>query len=178
LTGLSGRSHLALDRLDRFYATERVANFVGHGLTLYAANGQPRSPFLDARWISAVRSIPRSERLGSNHHRALILATDERLARYPIHDESRMSPRASRRYWLHAKEVGVGYSPFGRLARSPDVIEMLSQSPHISAFIEDRDAIRRHGDPALVDLLLTLHFAGEAGEDAARRGQAAAASRP
>jgi hypothetical protein len=57
------------DALDAFYTTQRVRNLVGMGLALYSAHCEPRSPFLDARWIRAALHLPREERLGSNYHR-------------------------------------------------------------------------------------------------------------
>jgi asparagine synthase len=165
LTRLSGPGTSALERLDRFYATERVPNFIGNGLALYAASGEPRSPFLDARWLSAARRLRRREKLGSNYHRSVISRNEERLMRYPIQGESPVRERAPAGYW-RGHEAEDDYHAFGRFARSPEVVELVRESPHVAPFTEGAE-LSGDSSLALIDLLITLHFAGEAGAAAA-----------
>jgi asparagine synthase (glutamine-hydrolysing) len=166
---LSGPGLSALGRLDRFYATERVPNFIGDGLALYAASGEPRSPFLDAGWLSAVRGLRRGEKLGSNYHRSVIASNEARLMRYPIQGESPVRERAAVGYWRGHKGED-DYRAFARFARSPEVMELVRESPHVTPFTEGAD-LPGDSSLALIDLLITLHFAGEAGEAAAASGR-------
>jgi hypothetical protein len=120
------------------------------------------SPFLDARWISAVARLPRRWKLGSRFHRAVISKTPA-LAQFRIGKEAQFSADPAPLYWLRRGKRVVGYSPFGQVLRSPATREIVMGSPHLDTFMvrRDRERALQLPDSSTSELLLTLHFAGE-----------------
>lgn len=57
-----------LTGLDTFYSGQRVRHFIGGGLACYAAFGEPRSPFLDGRWLREVAALGRHWKMGGAYH--------------------------------------------------------------------------------------------------------------
>jgi asparagine synthase (glutamine-hydrolysing) len=155
------------DALDAFYTMQRVRHFIGLGLALYSAHGDPRSPFLDARWIRAVARLPRTERLGCNYHRRAIATFEPRLLPFPVgEDGAPMGERAPAGYHVK-KRPAVSYSAFDKVLDDPRVAELLAESPALDELVPRaaRIAAARAKSPA-VEVLLALHFAGELGREA------------
>jgi hypothetical protein len=180
LAATAGRGRL-LTALDRFYATQRVRNFIGNGLALYAENGAPRSPFLDTRWVAAAATLPRRQKLGSAWHRKLVASTSPGLLGHPTSREKRMHQRPPRLARMRPAPPTRDYSVFGEVVASPETREVLGDSEHLDQFCrrEARLAFRGAGDTQSISLLLTLHHAAGLAEQAARRNGAdtAASSR-
>ena len=136
--------------LDVFYATERVRHFIGAGLACYAAFAQPRSPFLDGRWIKAAAAIRRRDKQGARYPRAAIEALAPELAEIPFNRDPEGGPIR-------------GYAPFAAVAALPRTRELLLDGGPLDALVSRpaREAMLAEG-PArqqAVSLLLTLHFA-------------------
>jgi len=158
------------DALDCFYATQRVRHFIGNGLALYTQHSQPRSPFLDARWIRAVGGLPRRERLGSNHHRRAIATLLPDLLAFPTGGGGPMARRAPPLYYV-VKDKSVGYSPFDRVIRDSRVHEIIAEASALDEIVPRAARVaeaRRSGIAS--ELLLTLAFASELGSEAAASG--------
>jgi asparagine synthase (glutamine-hydrolysing) len=154
------------DALDAFYTMQRVRHFIGLGLALYSAHGAPRSPFLDARWLRAIARLPRVERLGCNYHRRAIATFDRRLLFFPVGEDGPMEPRAPFFYHLN-KAKAVTYSAFDRVLEDPRVVDILAESRSLDDLVPRAVRIdaARAKSPA-VEVLLTLHYAGEIGNAA------------
>jgi hypothetical protein len=151
-----------LDRLDLFYAEQRVRRCIGGGVRLTSAVVPSTSPFLDWRWIHTAAGLPRRAKLGGTFHRALIARCAPALMRYPLGRERKLGRRPPRLYWLGAAHAPTGR--FGSVLELPATREVLMDSPHLDAFATraEREAVTRHGDLWESDLLMTLHFAAEA----------------
>lgn len=149
-----------LDRLDRFYATNRVRHFIGNGMALYDAVSATRSPFLDVRWIRAAARLPRAAKLGGVFHRAGIAANCPGLLEFPAGGESRLSRTPPPLQWT--KRSGwVGYSPSDSVLTAPRVEELLRDSSELDSLLE-APVRRRMVDlrlPRVNGVLLPLHFA-------------------
>lgn len=143
-----------LSALDVFYSGQRVRHFIGGGLACYSRFGKPRSPFLDPRWMRAVAALKRREKMRSAHH---VMCT------------GRVHP------WLSTVNYnelphggqGDGYHPFGALARSDLVKEMLTESHHLDQWASREERLACLSDPRCHqeeerNFWLTLHFAAEA----------------
>jgi asparagine synthase (glutamine-hydrolysing) len=72
-----------LDGLDRFFLEERVRGFHAQSYKLYEAVRPTRVPFIDRTWVTRVRGLDRSWRLGSNWHRYALERACPELMRYP-----------------------------------------------------------------------------------------------
>jgi asparagine synthase (glutamine-hydrolysing) len=149
------------DALDAFYTMQRVRHFIGLGLALYSSHGDPRSPFLDARWLRAIARLPRSERVGANYHRRAMLRLGPDLMRFPVGEGGPMEPRAPALYYASGKG-GVSYSAFDGVLADPRVEEMLAESRGLDELVPRAVRIEaaRERSPA-AEVLLTLHFAHE-----------------
>ena len=158
----AGGRRRPLDSLDTVYATQRVRHFVGNGLALYALSGRPASPFLDSRWIRAVRELPRKEKLGSRTHRSLILANAPHLAQFEMEGDQIMRPAPAPGYWLRRSAV-VGYSPFRQVLELKDVADRIADSPGLDDLYtrDERIAAVKGAVPGSLELMLSLSYAGE-----------------
>jgi hypothetical protein len=137
--------------LDAFYATERVHHFIGSGLACYAQFGQPRSPFLDETWVKSIAMLRRHWKEENRYHLAAIGKLGPRLLDMPFNRDPDGGPM-------------VTYSPFAALSRTPEVKDLLIDSPHLDFLIGRRERVRALHDrgadeTALISLLLTMHFA-------------------
>jgi len=158
----AGGRRRPLDSLDTVYATQRVRHFIGNGLALYALNGRPASPFLDSRWIRAVRALHRKEKLGSKAHRSLILANTPRLAEFAMEGHPTMRGAPEFGYWMRRPAV-VGYSPFTEVLALEEVRTRVVESPHLDELFtrEERIAAVEAKAAVTLELMLTLSFASE-----------------
>jgi asparagine synthase (glutamine-hydrolysing) len=165
----AGGRRRPLDSLDTVYTTQRVRHFVGNGLALYALSGRPASPFLDSRWIRAVRALPRKEKLGSKAHRSLILASAPRLADFEIEGRSRIESSPPIGYWLRRAHA-VGYSPFREVLKLEEVAARIVEDQDLDEFYTrpERIATVQQAAPQNMELMLTLSYAAELARDAAR----------
>ena len=149
-----------LDRLDAFYATQRVRHFIGNGLALYNAVAPTRSPFLDARWLGSVARLPRTWKLGSRWHRETIFRLCPELLDFPVAaGAAGMGRRPSPFYWLR-RPRGIGYSPFRSVIEGPGIREMLRDSSSLDHFADRgaRAKLLSSGGVRAADFLLTMHF--------------------
>lgn len=152
-----------LERLDRFYSRHRVRHFIGNGIALYSAHGQPVSPFLDARWITAAANLPRPLKLGSNFHRRVVQRVRPELLRHSVGGGGAMAATAPKDYWRQ-RHTTVSYSPAPALLATSEVTEILANSPHLSDLMNRQQvtSVATTGSIEVKEFLLTLHFAGEA----------------
>lgn len=158
-----------LDRLDHFYAQQRVRGFVGMGVRLSDADLPAATPFLDSRWALAAASLPRRRKLGGALHRATIARLAPQLMHHPSGAEPRLQPVPPRGGWLRrAHEVGT--SPFAQVLADPEIRETIRRSPHLDRFASapERDAMVTGDDDAGMELMLTLHAAAEAAAETQR----------
>ncbi|MBJ7521945.1 MAG: hypothetical protein JHC84_19755 [Solirubrobacteraceae bacterium] len=151
-----------LDRLDHFYATQRVRHFVGMGVRLSDAELPVAAPFLDARWTLAAARLPRRRKLGGALHRATIARLAPRLLEHPHAGEAHLQATPPRGGWLH-RDHSVGTSPFAQVLADSEVQERIRRSPHLDRFAgaEERDDIVDRADRVAMELLLTLDAAAE-----------------
>ncbi len=156
-----------LDALDLFYATQRVRHFIGNGLALCAATKPPASPFLDARWIRAAGHLRRADKLGSRLHRRIIADNAPGLLRYPVHAEPEMAREPPPLYWRR-RSPEVSYNVFGEVIRLPAVRDLVVESRALDDLgpRAERERVFDHAHAESIELLLTLHFAAEAAQDA------------
>ena len=150
-----------LERLDGFYATQRVRHFIGNGLALYNAVAPTRSPFLDARWLGSAARLPRKWKLGSRWHREAIFRLCPELLDFPVTaGAARMSRRPPSFYWLR-RPRGIGYSPFRAVIENPGVREMVRDSSALDRFADrrSREDLLSSGGVRAAEFLLTMHFA-------------------
>lgn len=148
LAALCAAPGRALDRLDHFYALQRIRHFVGMGVTLSDAELPVAAPMLDARWVLAAARLPRARKLGDAWHRAAIARLAPRLP----------DPRRTRR------AATVGYSPFAQVLEDPGMQERIRRSPRLERFASEaeRDAMVDARDRASMELMLTLDAAATA----------------
>ncbi len=152
-----------LESLDDFYAYQRVRHFIGNGLALYNAVIPTRSPFLDYRFLSIARCMPRSWKLCSRFHRFAILANEPRLGDFPVDDfETPMRDVDTLFYWLR-RSPRVGYSIFAQAADSEEGRAVIIESPHLDRFLDrsSREEVVKNKIRSLAGLLIALHFTGE-----------------
>lgn len=157
-----------LNRMDHLFTRQFVHRFISNGVALYDRYLPTFSPFLDARMVRVVAGLPRTEKLGANLHRRLITATYPALLEFPLGGGSVLSPRAPRTYWRQSRDE-VGYSMWEEVSQLPEAIEMVHDSPHLDALVPAatrRETATTQGP--MFELLLTLHFAGEAARPAPR----------
>lgn len=159
LAALCGGPARPLDRLDHFYACQRVPRFVGLGVTLSRAELPAASPFLDARWALAAARLPRARKLGGAWHRAAIARFAPELLRHP--SGGAPAPATLRGAWLRRRPPAAGYSPFARVLEDPDVQERIRRSPRLERFAPEaeRDAMVDARDRRAMELMLTLDAA-------------------
>lgn len=158
-----------LDRLDHFYAQQRVRGFVGMGVRLSDADLPVATPFLDSRWALAAAALPRRRKLGGALHRATIARLAPQLLHHPSGAEPRLQPVPPRGGWLRrAHEVGT--SPFAQVLADPEIRETIRRSPHLDRFASaaERDAMVTGDDAAGMELMLTLHAAAQAAAETQR----------
>lgn len=152
-----------LSGLDTFYAAQRVRHFIGGGLACYAAFGEPRSPFLDARWLRAIAFLGRRWKVGSAYHVEATRLLKPLLAEQPYNR-------------LPQGGQGSSYHPFSALSKSDRLMELLVESPHLDQWASRQQRLVCLNDSACNqeeerNLWLTLHFAAlaQAEESSVRR---------
>ncbi len=145
-----------LDRLDHFYALQRIRHFCGMGVRLSDEALPVAAPFLDARWSLAAARLPRRWKLEGRLHRVAIARLAPDLLRHPFGGAT-PAPRRGR-------DTRVDYGPFDRVLRDPATLERIRWSPHLGHLADDDARVHaiETGDRSLLELLLTLHEAGEA----------------
>lgn len=155
-----------LDRLDHFYALQRIRHFCGMGVRLSDDVLPVAAPFLDARWSLAVARLPRHWKLEGRLHRVAIARLAPELLRHPFGGAT-PAPRRGR-------DTRVAYGPFDRVLRDRATLERIRWSPYLDQLADDDARVHaiETADRSLLELLLTLHEAGEA----ARAPQPAAMS--
>ncbi|MBS1805752.1 MAG: hypothetical protein JST28_20615 [Acidobacteria bacterium] len=87
--------HTVLERLNAYFPhsslaavndelyLERVRQFIANGLRLVSTKYLPKTPFLNPRWISAVKRMPRHWKMGNKWHRYAISRLCPRLLSFP-----------------------------------------------------------------------------------------------
>lgn len=163
-------SHLSktvgrLNQLDQFIALHPTRHFIGNGVTLYRSLVPTHSPFLDVRWISKAARLPRQLRVGSNFHRFAVCSLLPQLRSFPIGIENTMRETAP---WNNRNPKGkpTPYSSFSSVAALPECQEVLHTSRHLAELFDSERLMRALTHDALIPVLLSLHFAGEAARDA------------
>jgi len=164
LTRLSSGPRHFLDKLDYFFATQRVRNFLGNGHVLYNAFQTAYAPFLDVRWIKATCTMQRKEKLGSNFHRYVITRNYPQLLDFPVEFQDRMTARSPLAYWMY-KWRYKSYSPFDEIAKSADMKDLLIGSKHLKRIFPDEFIQKNIHKGILVRILFPLHYVGEILED-------------
>ena len=155
--------------LDRFYLEQRLRNFVGNGLRLYSANVSWRAPFLSQEWISAMRHLKTSWKLGSNWHRFAIQKNYPQLLDFPEERKAdSMYPKAPQLYWLpiRNKRATIPYARYPEWFRSGMILEFLHENASLlSELIEPNTVVsivkkhRREGKRTnTIAFLLTMMF--------------------
>jgi hypothetical protein len=133
--------------LDQFYARRLVRHLVGNGLALYSVYTRPRSPFLHASVVQAVRGLPRSAKVNEMFPSEAIRELAPGLLDLPFN-----TPLCGER---------VSYSVFGRVRRLPDAREIILETQGLDSLISkrEREALVESGSEEVFELLLTLAFA-------------------
>ena len=152
-----------LDALDEFYTWQRVRHFIGNGLALYNAVIPTRSPFLDVRFLSIARNMPRRLKLCNRFHRHAIAVNEPRLLEFPVDDGNvAMANEAIPFYWLRTAPV-TGYSVFAEAADSKEGRAIIIESKHLDRFLDrrSRESVARNQMRSLAGLLISLHFTVE-----------------
>ncbi|MDX1530263.1 MAG: asparagine synthase-related protein, partial [Rhodothermales bacterium] len=149
-----------LQKLDWFYAVERVRHFIGYGLALYTAHHATASPFIDTRFIRAALGMPRRYKMNDRFHRAAIAAVAPDLLDFPV-DDSAVPMREKERplYWLR-KGAATSYNPTSDLLRRDDVQTALAEDPELDRFVprEQRLRILETHNVSFLSFLLTMHY--------------------
>ena len=141
--------------LDRFYLEQRVRNFIGNGLKLYAASVSCRTPFLNRDWVTNIWNLPRSWKQDSRWHRFAIEQNCPQLLEYPEQgggDTMQAGPRPF--YWTrnsakYPKDPIVNYQ---RLFRNKAIREYI---------LEHKTVVSELFEPRLVAKVMQEHDAGE-----------------
>lgn len=162
LSQLSGPGGRSLNRLDRFYATQRVRHFIGNGMALYNDTTPTVSPFLDARFIRSAAGLDRRLKLGSRWHRLLIKDAYPELLKFPSEGNPSMATSPDRHYWRKTETVS-GYSPFATVIGDPSVAELVINSELLDGLADrsERETIVARGEQPAMEMLLTLHYAAQ-----------------
>ena len=151
ISGLARRATLPAeglaDSLDQFYARQRVRHFIGNGLALYAANGSPRSPFLDSKVLRAVRGLRRGDKTANAYHRGGIHEVVPSLLDLPF-NAPLLGPHRS-------------FSVFDEVLRLPATADAILDSSGLDSLVprSQRESVLRSGTTPEIELLLTLAFA-------------------
>lgn len=141
----------AASALDAFYSEQRVRHFIGSGIACYGAHGNPRSPFLDARWLRTCASMTRALKRNNRFHEIAI---------------KRLAPELSNEPFNCDPEMGkvVGYNPFPNFASSNEIKDFIIDSRQLDAWSTREQRERIMVDPGCSQLeernfWITLHFA-------------------
>lgn len=152
-----------LNRLDYYFATQTVRNFIGNGLALYRAVAPTQSAFLDSRWIRDVITMPRKCKLGSYFHRQAINAYLPKLMEFPIDEhEKPISLKPELFYWMNRKKM-IGYSAYPEFEERKDLLEMLIESNNLDYLFTKQARMKMLDQKSKLyhKLLISLHYVVE-----------------
>lgn len=140
--------------LDAFYAEQRVRHLIGSGLACYARFGEPRSPFLDGRWIAAAAALQRQFKRRNRFHAMTTERLRPQLAELPYNQ-------------LPTGGQGSGYAPLDELLADRRIFELIAESAVLDRWTTRQQRLAILDDPACSQLeersfWLTLHFAASA----------------
>lgn len=161
--------HRSLGLVNDSLYLERVRQFIANGLRLVSLNAVPKTPFLDARWIDAIRRCPRRQKLGNWWHRYAIGKLAPGLLDFPF-DTTNIPMRTNpgMRYWCgrSSHSVNIPYFEYGLWFKQPAFIDALSQAmPHIDDLFKERPKLTNLSVRTEAFLAALAFFQQMAGED-------------
>ena len=149
--------------LDEFYTMQRVRHFIGGGLAAFNSVMQATSPFLDSRFVTGAARLRRQYKMNSRFHRQLIRRCSPELLDFPTDDtQTTMASQDRLLYWLR-RYPNTSYSPLGEFLQSPEVEEIVLESPHLEQFMlrKDRAVVLINRQQQFLCFLVTMHMVCE-----------------
>ena len=139
-------NHRLCGGLEQFYVNNRVQNFMGNGLKLYAENLNVRLPFMNREWMRSIWNLNYRWRLGNNWHRFAIEQTLPALMNFAEQGETtdRLRRRAPFLYWRsdRKKLPVVSFGDRKEWFRSSLMVEFLHDQAEVLRDLMDPNLVK------------------------------------